>query len=84
MYYWVAESDDGCFEDKSSRIFDTQKEAYEDMRNAALEKMKWNTEFDEDFYDVDAIDYEVIFYKDKIIHSSYSGEYTYSICKKEV
>lgn len=83
MFYWLAESDDGSFTDISVGMFNTQKEAYEDMRNAALEKMKWNTEYDEDFYDVDAIDYEVVFYKDKIIHSSYSGEYTYTIHKKE-
>jgi hypothetical protein len=52
------------------------------MRNAALEKMKWNTEFDEDFDDVDDSDYigyKVKFSKDKIIHESYSGIYTYEI-----
>ena len=77
-YYWIAESNDG-FDDKSTKIFDTQKEAYEDMRSAALEKMKWNTEYDEDFTDCDTIEYEVHFYKDEIVHGSYSGIYTYRI-----
>lgn len=83
-YYWRASSDDGAFEDESINGFNTEKEAYEDMRNAALEKMKWNTEYDEDF-DTDGFDgtvpieYEVMFYKRKIVHESYSGIYTYEI-----
>ena len=55
------------------------------MRNAVLEKMKWNTEYDEDFADIMAdgyIGYEVKFSRNKIIHESYSGIYTYEI--KEV
>ena len=42
-YIWKAESDDGAFEDNSRQQFDTKKEAYDDMRNAVFEKMKWNT-----------------------------------------
>ena len=80
MYCWIANCDDGSFEDRSSRMFATQKEAYEDMRNAALEKMKWNTEFDEDFDEIMPITYEVEFYPNKIIHKSYSGVYTYEMC----
>lgn len=44
--------------------------------------MKWNTEFDEDFCDIedcDYIAYKVKFFKNKIIHASYSGVYTYEI-----
>ena len=79
MFYWVAKSNDGSFEDKSATMFTTKKEAYEDMRNAVLEKVKWNTEFDEDFEKDETIDYNVTFSKDSIIHNSYSGEYVYTI-----
>ena len=78
-YIWKAESDDGAFEDNSRQQFDTKKEAYDDMRNAVFEKMKWNTEFDEDFFDCDSIGYQVHFSQDKIVHESYSGVYTYTI-----
>lgn len=81
-YKWFAESNDGAFEDESRKSFATKKECYNDMRNAALEKMKWNTEFDEDFDDMEDgnyIGYNVRFSKDKIIHESYSGIYTYEI-----
>lgn len=77
-YYWIAKSNDGSFYDESSKVFSTQNEAYYDMRDAALEKMKWNTEIED--FDDGSIAYEVIFYPDKIIHTSYSGVYTYEIC----
>ena len=80
-YRWVAESNDRSFEDESRQDFASKEECYNDMRNSALEKMKWNTEF----YDVDENDtlgYKVHFSKNKIIHESYSGVYTYEI--KEV
>lgn len=83
MYYWVAESNDGCYEDRSEEYFVTKREAYDDMRNAVLEKMKWNTEYDEDFSDgTKRIDYHVIFSKNCIVHESYSGIYTYKIMEK--
>ena len=81
-FKWVAKSDDGAFEDESRRCFATRKECYEDMRNHALEKMKWNTEYDDDFSDLlddDYIGYEVKFKQDEIVHTSYSGVYTYTI-----
>lgn len=81
-YKWIASSDDGAFENESETLFDTEKDCYNDMRNSALEKMKWNTEFDVDFFDVedgDYIGYRVMFFKNKIIHTSYSGVYTYEI-----
>jgi hypothetical protein len=50
------------------------------MRESALKKMCWNTEFDQDFADItDTIGYEVKFSQYKIIHESYSGVYTYEI-----
>lgn len=84
MYYWIAKSDDGAFEDESTRDFETKKEAYEDMRTAALEKMKWNTEYNEDFFELEVINYEVKFSQSKIIHNSYSGEYTYEIKERKI
>ena len=81
-FYWTAKSSDEAFEDKSEKIFNTRHEAYNDMRNAVLEKMKWNTVFDEDLKECEYVDYYVIFKQDKIVHTSYSGVYTYEI--KEV
>lgn len=77
-YKWIASSDDGCFEDESCKEFTSKEECYNDMRNAALEKMKWNTEF-YDCDDDDTLGYRVHFSKNKIIHESYSGVYTYEI-----
>jgi hypothetical protein len=81
-YKWIVSSDDGAYIDESEKFFDTENDCYNDMRNSALEKMKWNTEFDVDFLDVedgDYIGYRVKFFKNKIIHTSYSGTYTYEI-----
>ena len=80
-YSWKVKSDDGAFEDDSKIKFDTKKEAYNNMRHHALVKMKWNTEW-EDFDDMseeDWIGYDVKFHQDYIIHTSYSGTYTYEI-----
>lgn len=89
MYYWIANSDDGAYEMDSIRDlgkqFETKREAYDDMRDAALEKMKWNTEFDEDYADeTEIIEYNVHFEfsQNKITHESYSGLYTYEIKEK--
>lgn len=79
-FAWVAKSQDG-WDDKSTCTFQTQKEAYEDMRKAVLEKMKWNTQYDEDFFDDSLIRYEVYFSPDKITHESYSGLYEYKIIR---
>lgn len=81
-YKWIAKSDDGAFYHESSKLFDSERECYNDMRNAALWKMKWNTEYDDDFTDIadgDYIGYEVRFNKREITHKSYSGLYTYNI-----
>jgi len=82
-YKWVASSDDGCYNKESNKTFDTKEECYNDMRNAALEKLKWNTDYIDLIADESFIDYDVRFYPDgRIIHESYSGVYTYEI--KEV
>lgn len=79
-YMWVASCDDGAFQEWSEKGFDTKEEAYNDMRNHALDKMKWNTEYKEDFEsDDDFICYDVTFKKDKIEHNSYSGRYIYEV-----
>lgn len=81
-YVWKAECSDGAFEDCSKKEFDTKEECYNDMRNAALEKMKWNTEFVEDLEELasdEYIGYEVHFNQNYITHNSYSGLYTYTI-----
>lgn len=83
-YSWKAKSDDGAFED-NGKWFATKEDAYNDMRNHALEKMKWNTEWG-DFQDMpeeDCIGYTVKFHQDYIIHESYSGTYTYEIIKEK-
>lgn len=100
-YIWTANSDDGCFEDKSEKAFDTQEECYMDMMNHAVNKMKWNVEYcdvtegqhliddnglmrtDEESMLDGFIGYEVRFYPHKIVHTSYSGTYTYEIKKQE-
>jgi hypothetical protein len=78
-YKWVAESNDRSFEDESRQEFTSKEECYNDMRNAALEKMKWNTEYAHDFNDCESIEYGVTFCPERIIHASYSGVYTYEI-----
>ena len=78
-YKWVASCDDGAFEDESRTLFSSKKSCYNNMRSHALEKMKWNTQYDEDFGDCDSIGYEVQFTPNSITHKSYSGVYTYQI-----
>ena len=81
-YSWKAKSDDGSYEAQAYKWFATKEDAYNDMRDEALEKMKWNTEF----YDVeeeDTLGYSVHFSKNKIVHESYSGIYTYTLIEVE-
>lgn len=82
-FKWIARCSDGAFEDESEKFFTSKEECYNDMRNHALEKMKWNTEFYDfdDMTDGEFIGYDVKFMKDKIIHRSYSGLYVYEILK---
>lgn len=79
-YKWVAECNDGSFNDESRELYHTKEECYCYMRDAALEKMKWNTEFLHDFdNEEDSIGYNVSFSQNEIVHTSYSGTYTYKI-----
>jgi hypothetical protein len=80
-YKWVAECSDGAFENCSKQMFETKEECYNDMRNSALEKMKWNTEYEDfsDMTDNEYIGYEVRFKPREIVHISYSGTYTYKV-----
>lgn len=82
-YSWEAFSNDGGFEDKGKVWFNTKREAYDDMRANALEKMKWNTEWEDFGGDCNSIGYEVSFSQNRIIHKSYAGKYTYEIVEKE-
>ena len=79
-YKWYCKSSDGSYEDES-RVFDTKKECYNRMRDEALSKMTWNTEYEDfdDLSDDDYIGYRVKFSKDYIEHTSYSGTYRYWI-----
>ena len=77
-FRWVANSNDG-WDDASTKTFDTEVEAYNDMRDAVFEKMKWNTEHDEDVSEYEEVTYEVSFKPTEIVHKSFSGIYTYKI-----
>lgn len=84
-YTWICYCDKTECICESEKMFDTREECYNDMRNAALEKMKWNTQYREDVLPtcendiLGYIGYSVRFSKDYISHNSYSGEYLYTI-----
>lgn len=83
-FKWVAFSHDSAYEADSEHRFTTKGECYNDMRNAVLEKMKWNTEFDEDLPDeTDAVSYKVWFEQGMIVHQSYSGTYVFLIVNED-
>lgn len=46
-YRWVASSDDGAWDDESSKTFYKQSDCYKDMMEHAIDKMKWNVEWDD-------------------------------------
>lgn len=90
-FNWTAESDDGVFRENSSKAFATQQACYEDMMNHAIDKMKWNVEW-EDFDECEPskrsdgivsakvpIEHKLEVNTDKITHTSYSGTYYYEI-----
>ena len=85
----VAYCHDWAFEDNSNTTFETEGECYKDMQAHALEKMKWNTNYEDgDFADCtddyyDGITYEVHFAKRMIVHKSYSGTYVYIIVNED-
>jgi hypothetical protein len=79
-FTWTCSCDHGDNVEVSKRSFTGLKECYEDMRNAALEKAKWNTQFDEDFEEGVPVGYLFRFSPLCITHQSHSGTYVYSIC----
>lgn len=83
-FKWVAFSHDTAYEANSKTTFTEEKDCYNDMRNAVLEKMKWNTEYAEDFDTrQDAVSYKVWFEQGMIVHQSFSGTYVYLIVKED-
>ena len=78
-YKWSCVCSDGGYTDESDKVYKTETEAYNAMRDAALTKMKWNTERDEEVSEFGCVSYEVTFKPNTIIHKSFSGTYTYRI-----
>lgn len=86
-YTWICYCDKTEYICESEKMFDNKEDCYNDMRNAALEKMKWNTQYEEDLLPLcemgnnedEYIGYSVKFNKNYISHNSYSGEYVYTI-----
>ena len=83
-FKWVAFSHDWSYEVGSHSTFVTKDACYNDMRTAVLNKMRWNTEYNEDFEDgTSAISYKVWFERGMIVHQSYSGTYVYLIVNED-
>ena len=86
-YKWVARSNDG-FEDATTKRFDDERDCYEDMRDAVLEKMTWNTDYDDFGHEYDeenvVTHYDVEFNPKFITHKSYSGYYVYLLVPFEI
>ena len=83
-FKWVAFSHDWSYEVGSETTFVTKDACYNDMRTAVLNKMRWNTEYNDDFTDgTDAISYKVWFERGMIVHQSYSGTYVYLIVNED-
>jgi hypothetical protein len=96
-YTWTAASDDKVWNDKATRLFDTQEDCYADMMDHAVNKMKWNVDWEDVVEGQNIIEngglkktnevgkyagyigYDVKFMPHKIVHTSYSGTYTYEI-----
>jgi hypothetical protein len=83
-YKWVAFSHDWSYEDNGRHLYANLNDCYNDMRDAVLNKMKWNTEYDEDFDSpAAAVSYKVWFEQGMIVHQSYSGTYVYLIVNED-
>ena len=82
LYKWVAFCSDGSYEDVSEKRFRFRRDAYKDMRRAALLKMEWNTDHDDFSEDTPSIDYKVRFTPDFIGHTSYSGTYVWVVLRE--
>ena len=78
-YTFICVSDDNIYAVEGVLPHTDKKDAYEHMRNTALEKMKWNTEWCDFDGDTQTVEYEVEFKPDEIYHRSHSGGYLYRI-----
>lgn len=87
VFYWVArENSSFGWHDSSAGTFATEKEAYDDMMRAAIEKMKWGHDYVEDFghegddaggcYEVD-LDISV----NQITLTQHTGRYVFNLVK---
>lgn len=84
MYKWVCESNISYFTDESKEVFESKEDCYNDMRDAALKKMKWNGEYICNVAYSSFLDYEVRFNRNKIILKNYNGEGVYEIVEVNV
>jgi hypothetical protein len=81
-YIWNAVCSDGGWTDRSNEIFGTLKECYNNMRDAALSKLHYNTEIDEMPEDEGPVYWKLKFdgeNKTIILHSEICGTYTYNV-----
>ena len=79
IYKWYGVSDSLSFEQTSGQFFNDFKRCRESMQNAALLKMRWNTEITDFDLGCNEIHYEVNFRKDMVAHKSYSGQYVFIV-----
>lgn len=87
-FYWVArENTRYGWTDESAKSFNTEKECYDDMMNAVIEKMRWAHDYDEDFGgEEDANGYyplnlEIAVREIKLVQ--HTGEYIYKLVEVE-
>ena len=84
-YKWIAKClGDRYFHNSSQRTFENKEEAYNDMRNAAIEKFKIDTDYKEDYlnkkeYNDAKIYINIMVSQNDIILNLYSGIYRYQI-----
>ena len=81
-YIWRAVCSDGGWDDRSQCVFGTLKECYDNMRDAALDKLHYNTEIDEMQLDEGPVYWKLTFdgeEKSITLHSEICGTYTYKV-----
>ena len=81
-YIWSAFCSDGGWTDRSNEVFGTLKECYDNMRDAALNKLHYNTEIDEMPEDEGPVYWKLTFDGESrtiILHSEICGTYTYMV-----
>ena len=81
-YIWGAFCSDGSWTDRSDVVFETLKECYDNMRDAALNKLHYNTEIDEMPEDEGPVYWKLTFDGENrtiVLHSEICGTYTYKV-----